>query len=403
MTGRTGPATLAALLVAPALLAQQPLPQHPAVGPTPPQPLPPAVMQLSPGPVEPEARLPRAEEWQAIDPRTVRVIRANGSWQVYTGGALFRDYGNDPADANEVAKVLRDLHVTRWTTIGTGRTVVEYGLSIDEFGRAVVPPVVGLPRQTVPIDLRTVRAEQVRGAWCLRDDANILLNFGPHKADAAQAAGVVRKYGFNRLGAAGRAEPVLTYFFAQPDMTAAAPPAGVSAGLSAAAQEMALTRTGIEVPGVGYVGEKVAIDPRGVEARRERGEWVVAAGREVLGRFGASEWAARDAVRVVQECRFTEFCRFGTAGVTFFLADGQAPRQVPYFAQGARFNPAGLRVREMAGKWWVYDGGGRALLPAGSADEAGQLVALVKAYGFDQLCQVGTSPRASLKFLAKGR
>jgi hypothetical protein len=31
-----------------------------------------------------------------------------------------------------------------------------------------------------------------------------------------------------------------------------------------------MTRTGVEVPGVGYVGEKVVIDPRKVEARRRR-------------------------------------------------------------------------------------------------------------------------------------
>ena len=50
----------------------------------------------------------------------------------------------------------------------------------------------------------------------------------------------------------------------------------------------------------------------------------------------------------------------------------------------------------------VFDGGGRQLLPAGSAEEAEQLVKLVKAYGFDELCQVGTTS-AALKFLAKAR
>jgi len=397
MTGRFGPAAIAALLLVRTLAAQQAVPLRPATGPTPPQPLPPAVTQL-PGEAQPEARLPREEEWQAINPQTVRVLRTNGSWQVYVGPAPFRDFGNDADAAREVARVLRDLHVTRWTAIGTDRPVVEYGLTVNEVGRPDVPRPGVFPGRAAGIDLRTVRAEQVRGVWCLRDDANILLNFGPHRADAKQAAAVVRKYGFNRLGMVGRADPVLTYFFAQLEVGPAAPAAGLPG-----AQEMALTRTGIEVPGVGYVGEKVAIDPRGVEVRRERGEYVLASGREVIGRFGGSEWAARDAVRVVQEIGATEFCRFGTAGVTFFLVNGQAPRQAPFFTQGLRFNPAGLRVREMAGKWWVYDGVGRSLFPAGSPEEAQQLVSLVKAYGFDQLCQVGTSPRATLKFLAKSR
>lgn len=385
MPVRSGPAALAAALFAAPLAAQPP-----AAGLPPPKELPPTVAALGQSGV----RLPRDEQWQALDPGTVRVQRVNGSWQVYANGAPFRDFGDSPDNAADAARVLRELHATQWTAIGTGRAVVEYGLSDGQ-----VAPNAGFPRQILPIDLRTARAEAVRGAWCLRDNANILLNFGPHKPDAEQALAVCRKYGFNRIGMVGRPTPALTYFFAQPD--AAAPPA--TGAVPAALQEQALTRTGIEVPGLGYVGEKVAIDPRKAVARREKGEWVVAAGPEVIARFGPSEWSARDAAKVIQDGRFSEVCRFGTAGVTFFLVGGQAPTKVPFFAQGARFDPNGLRVREMAGKWWVYDGGGRQLLPAGSAEEAGQLVKLIKAYGFDQLCQVGTSPQAALKFLAKGR
>jgi hypothetical protein len=105
---------------------------------------------------------------------------------------------------------------------------------------------------------------------------------------------------------------------------------------------------------------------------------------------------------VVQQGRYTEFCRFGTAGVTFFLTGGQPPASVPFFAQGARFDPQGLKVRELAGKWWVYDGS-RQLLPAGSAEEGEQLVKVIRAFGFNQLAQVGTTHRATLKFLARMR
>jgi hypothetical protein len=140
-----------------------------------------------------------------------------------------------------------------------------------------------------------------------------------------------------------------------------------------------------------------------VEVRRDRGEYVLANGADVLARFGPSEWAARDAARLIQQERYTEFCRFGTAGVTFFLHNGRPPERVPFFAQGQRFDPIGLKVRELAGKWWLFDGTGRPLLPAGTAEEADQLLKLIRGYGFDQVCQVGSSPRASLKFLAKAR
>src|SRR5204863_796322 len=69
----------------------------------------------------------------------------------------------------------------------------------------------------VPIDLRTVRVEAVRGVWCLRDDFNIHFNFGPVKQDAEQALAVVQRYGFNRIGVVGAPNPVMTYFFVGQD------------------------------------------------------------------------------------------------------------------------------------------------------------------------------------------
>ena len=62
-----------------------------------------------------------------------------------------------------------------------------------------------------------MRVEAVRGVWTLRDDANILFNFGANKGDAEQAAAVVQRYGFNRVGVVGAPNPVMTYLFAAPD------------------------------------------------------------------------------------------------------------------------------------------------------------------------------------------
>src|SRR5207237_1421018 len=83
-------------------------------------------------------------------------------------------------------------------------------------------------------------------------------------------------------------------------------------------------------------------DPRKVEARKDGSEWVVAAGADVLGRYGPTEWAAREAVRTIQDLRVNEFCTVGSAGLTFFLADGKAPTRVPFNAQGRRFDPGAL-------------------------------------------------------------
>jgi len=375
---------------------------RPASGATP---LPPSAIPTQPGfadgstppPFTPvETPLPYPEAKYPFDAGAVTLKRAAGSWQVWAGPRVLKDLGDDETGAKDVVRVLRELRPTEWAGIGTPRPVVEYGLVN---GR---PPVTaGFPRAVVPIDLRTVRVEPLKGVWCLRDDGSILFNFGLRKADADQALAVVRRYGFNRVGAVGGnvAAPALTYFYVALEADGARP-AGANP-LLVAAQEHRLARTGIPVPGIGYVGEMVRIDPRKADVRRDGSEWVVAAGAEVLARFGPDNWAARDALRVVQDGRFTEFCRVGAGGLTFFLVDGKAPTRVPLAVQGRRFDPDALKVHAVGPKWAVTEAG-RHLFDVGDAAEGEAVVRLLRHYHFDQLCHVGPSPRTGLVFLARG-
>lgn len=412
---------------APPALAQQPpaLPLPPAMSPqsarplAPPiqipklpqpqaRPLPPSVGQPNAlAPTQPalpdgstlpppvEVPLPFPEDKFPIDTAAVTVKRVGGSWQVWAGPRVLRDLGANEAAAQDVVRTIRELRPTEWARIGSPRPVVEYGLVN---GR---PPVVGgFPKLIVPIDLKTVRVEAVKGVWCLRDDHSILFNFGGSRDDAEQAHAVVRRYGFNRVGLIGpHTAPAMAYFFAALEGERAAP---VGGALVAAAQEQAMTRTGIPVPGVGYVGEMLRIDPRKVEARREGGDWVVAHGPDVLGRFGPWEWGARDAVRAIQDGRFTEFCRVGSAGVTFFLSNGKAPTKVPFSAQGRRFNPADLKAQLVNDRWAVTEGG-RHLFDVSGPEEGEQLVRVLRHFQFDQVCLLGQHPRAGLQFLARHR
>lgn len=345
-------------------------------------------------PGNPTVQLPLPENLRRIDHPTVTVRRHNESWQLWAGGVLFRDFGPNQAAAEEAQRVIRLLRPTEWGVIGTQRSVVEYGLTNGQ--AATWGPS---PKWSLRVDLGGVRAEEVRGAWVLRDHENILLNFGRDRADAEQAAAVCRRYGFNRVGLVGFPTPVMAYLYAAPAAAGEQKSAGPLAALSAAAQEQQMTRTGVPVPGIGFVGERLVIDPRKLDVRRDRNEWVVAAGPDVLARFGASDWAARDAKKVLQDMRVTEVCAVG--GVTFFLSNGVPPSRVPFSVQGTRFDPHGLKARPAAGRWGVYEATGKELVPATTEQEAEQLVKLIQAFGFDQVCQVGTSPRASLRFLAK--
>ena len=111
--------------------------------------------------------------------------------------------------------------------------------------------------------------------------------------------------------------------------------------------------------------------------------------------------AARDALKLIQDMRFTEFCRFN-AEITFFLVNGQAPNRIPFSVQGSRFDVDALKVRNASGgQWGVYEGNGRMIFTVATEKEAEQLVKLLKHYRFDQTCQMGLSSRAGLKFLGK--
>ncbi|MGL4424095.1 MAG: hypothetical protein ACRCZF_25795 [Gemmataceae bacterium] len=368
--------------------------------PAPPRELPPTVVPPTAALAVP---LPLPEDLTPCDPRLFLFRKIQNSWLLTHDGQTVRDFGNDAETGHEALKILRELMPTQWGVLGTGRRVVEYGLTQ---GKASIP--AGRIKNATVLDTATLRVETIRGAWLLRDDANIHLNFGPYRRDAEQSLALVRKYGFNRVASVGKTSEPFTVFLAQLENaeTKAAGAGATSVQMQAllrAMQEQNLTRTGWEVPSVGYVGEKRLVDPRKLEVRRERGEYVLGQGGDVIASFGPNEWTARDALRMVQNARITEIGSYGTTGIVLMLESGRAPTNIPFSAQGTRFDPAQLRVREIAGKWTISDSMNKTLLTTATADEAETLIKLIRHYGYDQLCQMGTSPRASLRFLAKAK
>lgn len=372
--------------------ARSPQPAVPPPGQLPPtQPgLPEGVKPLTPSDVP----LPQAENKRPIEAGRITAKRDNGTWQVWAGQQMFRDFGSSEANTTDFVRTLRVMGVTEWVTIGSGtRPVVEYGLVNG------LPSVVpGFPKGVTSIDHKKLRVEAMKGVWVVRDDENLHFNFGLNRPDADQTVAVIQKYGFNRVGQIGSPTPALSYLFVALGQEAS-PQLG---GLAVAAQAANLTHTGIMVPGVGYMGEMVKFDPRKLDVRRDGAEWVVAHGPDVFARFGHNEWQARDAARAIQDARFTEFCTVGGAGgVTFFLVNGKAPNRVPFAAQGERFDPNTLRVTK-TGERYAVTAAGKRIFDVGSPADGEALIKLLKHFGFDQLCQFGDG-RGALRFLAKNR
>jgi hypothetical protein len=402
----------------------------PAGGAVRPGPTNPAAPLLPPGAEVPrspiaEIPLPQQEQKAPLSAMDVQVKRVIGGWQVCAGQKVIRDLGENETTARDLVRVFRDLRPTEWVTIGnTAKPVVEYGLTNGRpAATAAAPDDKTAPKGTIdvnqasaggpivtgagakvilPIDLRTARVEPIRGVWCVRDDDTLLFNFGPDKRGAEQAVAVIQKYGFNRVGLVGsQTQPVMSYLFVSQEQDR--PKVG-GGQILFNAQVDALTRTGIPIPGVGYTGEMVKIDPKKVEARRDGAEWVVASGSEVLGRFGPTEWAAREAARTVQDAKFTEFCRLGgTSGMTFFLRDGKPPARAPLNTLGRNFDLGSLKVQEINGKWAVIEGN-RTLFDVSSQQEGEIVVRVLKAYGFDQMAHLTAGgSKNGITFMVKNR
>lgn len=356
---------------------------------------------LLPPALAPEVKLPQKESLARIDANSLSARRSSDRWVVGNGLSVVRDFGTSRDDADEFVRVLRELRPTEWGTVGTNRVVVEYALTS---GAAAVPAFA--PKNCVSIDLASVRTEQVRGVTVVRDDQAILLNFGQAREDAEQAVAVIRKYKFNRLGQVGPVGSGATFLFAQEvaanKLKQPSQLTGAYAQLASAMEEQKLTRTGIELDGgKTAVGERVVIDPKAVELKRDKGDWKLVHGTDVLATFGPSEWSGRDALKLVQDQRFTEFCKFN-AEVTFFLINGQPPTRVPFAVQATRFDRDNLKVKlASGGKYGLYEGQGRLVFACDSEKEAEQLLKVIHQYGFDTSCQMGLGAKSSLRFLAK--
>jgi hypothetical protein len=379
---------------------------NPATRPTlpyqPPLQIPPLQIpdRLPPSITNPELP-PLEENLIPFDPTQVTIKKNVNRWQLWAGTQMLKELGPNEADAREALRVVRELRLTHYGRVGTPHPIMEYWLCPGQGTELRAPNTAAFPRTVLPFDVRSLKVEQVQGAWCVKDARKIVFNFGPFKADAEKAKQVCQRYGFNQIGIVGVPTPVMTYLFVGAEESPGAnTPLGVAA---AAAQQQQLARRGIEVPGIGFVGEAITIEPRRIELRKDRDGWFLAHGPELLARLGPSEWQSRDALRVAQEAGFTEFCRVGSNGFTFFLVRGGPPRNLPLGMHTQPFRADQLRAVQV-GQTWVIADGGRTLFELGNnADEAAAIIAVIRQYGFDQVVRVGQSPTGGLRFLAKSR
>lgn len=137
--------------------------------------------------------------------------------------------------------------------------------------------------------------------------------------------------------------------------------------------------------------DRVPFDARRLEVRRDKGDWKVAAGAHVLANFGPSEADARLAQAALRYYHCTEMVTVGRPQpvMSFFLANGQAPRGQMLGLHGTSFRPDSLSLRQLGPSVVLWDGQQVVLSFGDRGAEAQQALQAIQQHRFDRLVRIG--------------
>ncbi len=371
----------------------------------------------------------------AFDPDQAELRWQDNRWQLYAGPVFLKDFGRYEAEGREVLRVVRELRLNSQTSLGSPRPIMEYWLSN---GEAPHGHVTGL--RTVAIEPASLAAEQVQGQWCLHDGTRILFNFGQQADACRQALAAVQRYGFNQVGYVGQVAPVMLVFLNNPTVapvaagsptpsrapesrfphllgnpspaaqTAQAPPQQpaqmpqvpsqpLAAQPSPSAQQQpgAVTPASLRLPGT-EAADRVAIDSRSVQVRRDGGDWKLAMGNHVIANFGPNQADAQLAQAALRYYRVSEQVFVGNPRPMFsyFLSNGEAPHGTSYAFNAVSFRPEAMSVRQLGSSYVLYDGSQVLMSFGDRLAEAQQALQAIQHYKFDRMSTFGRGDQSMM-------
>jgi hypothetical protein len=362
----------------------------------------------------------------SFDYRALVLDWEEGHWKLRSGNTLIKDFERNEAVARTAMRVIRDLQLNQYGTIGTPRPVIEYWLSDGHAPRGYTNG-----QFPIPFNPSALRVDAIQGQWCVLEGGRILFAFGSHEEQARQALGIIRNYGFNQVGFLGAPTPVMMYFTAGPgqeDWVSKKTPlqiksrdalrgnpanimqTGGALGVQpkiAQAERMDMVSFGkqLSLPQTTMIAGKVTAESipihwRQVRLKNENQQWKLVDQDFILADFGAYENDARTALRLVQTYHFTEQCRIGDQ-FRYFLTNGQAPRGSSFGMDMVPFQPSVVRVIPVGREFAIADGGRIIALVGAKESDAKSALAAIQHYRFDHLCRVGINPEHSLTFFIK--
>lgn len=362
-----------------------------------------------------EAAAPQ-ETLVSFDPRLVEVRWNQQHWHLQAGGVWLKDFGQRDTEAREAARLIRALNLTQRGTVGKPVPIMEYWLSSGHAPRGHA----GAQRLKA-IDLGSLRAQEIQGRWCVRDDRQVFFNFGTQRDEAERAVAIIRHYGFSRIGYLGAPVPSMIYFLAEGpgprDLFAPSPTnslqkgrpgdsgqtenaqqmpagnAGKTLHLSAEQKEqLRLAATVVPQLAPPPMGTMMVLrfEPQSLMLRQEGSDWKIYSANQPLANFGPDRQSAQRTLAVLQHYRCTEQCLLGQpVAFSYFLSNGVAPRGMMPGLHGYTFRPEQILAKPF-GPTWMLTEGERPLLTLGNdAALATSVVQAIRRHQFDTLIWLG--------------
>jgi hypothetical protein len=369
----------------------------------------------------------------AFDPDKAELVWRDNRWQLVSDTAFLKDFGRYEAEGREVLRVVRDLRLNTLTAVGSPRPVMEYWLSN---GQAPRGHVAGL--HTVNLDPAALTAEQVQGQWCVHDGSRILFNFGQQGDACRRALAAIQRYNFNQIGYVGQVAPVMLVFLANPPAVPVTPiptpapnpntsrfprlfggqeqppahpqqpnlmpavssqPLGGAQGTQAH-QPGGVTQASLRLPGTEAL-DRVALDARQLQVRRDGSDWKLTMGNHVVANFGPNQADAQIAQAALRHYGCTEQVFVGNPRPVFsyFLSNGQAPHGVSYAVNAMSFRPESLQVKQFGTSAVLFDGSQVLMSFGDRAAEAQQALQAIQRYRFDRMATFGHGDQSMTLFV----
>lgn len=295
------------------------------------------------------------EDKIAFDWTKAQVQQIGGRWKVTVGNTWMLDFNTNEMQARQALETIQYYHMNAQCFVGRPNPPMQYYLTDNKAPNAPMPG-----EDTIAFNPAKLVVQQVNGSWKVVETPNHwMLDFGANEIQARQALALILKYGFTSICFVGRPGTPMMYF-----------------------------RTGAAK----YQEDQIAFDWTKAQAQQIGGRWKVTVGNMWMLDFNTNEAQARQALKVIQTYHLNAQCFVGRPNppMQYYLANAASPAGALAGEDKISFDPTKLMVQQVNGSWKVIESPNHWMLDFGANEmQARQSLALIREYGFTNICFVG--------------